>query len=466
MIKIVVFLGPSLPLSHAQHILDATYLPPASQSDLLSVVQIYQPDVIALIDGVFLSCPSTWHKEILFALSQGIAVYGASSMGALRAAELDSFGMVGVGRIYELYASGELIDDDEVALIYGGAETGYQPMSEPIINVRATLNQAQAQGVISHEHCQQLMVVAKEIYFPQRTFAALFREAKTAGIAIESLDCLQDFVREHRVDQKRQDAILLLETLRDRFILSSLNDFPSSKIDKDTTAMHGFKLAQTHTFAALYERDRQVKRQDVWVPLRQISECFALQSPAFDDLNFHSLNRILVQILATHLNLSTDHAEIELEKKRFCAKHNLSSEIEFEQWIAENDLSATEFQELMQQIATCRRLHRWLLNRQVYQRNIKGLLDELRLENLYTTWATIAAEQEEQFCDEQLNPNFTPEYSQGFKELLSEQFKAMSVRIPPIPFEDWKFERGFLSTECLHAALQRAKAWRESKSIE
>ncbi|NER31958.1 MAG: hypothetical protein F6J89_31220, partial [Symploca sp. SIO1C4] len=122
--KIVIFLGPSLPRAEAREIVDAVYLPPAKQSDLISAVTTYKPDIIALIDGVFLSYPSVWHKEILYALQQGVAVYGASSMGALRAAETSDFGMVGVGAIYRMYASGELIDDDEVALIHGQEDTG------------------------------------------------------------------------------------------------------------------------------------------------------------------------------------------------------------------------------------------------------------------------------------------------------------------------------------------------------
>jgi hypothetical protein len=136
--KIVIFLGPSLPIAEAREILDAVYLPPAKQSDLLSAVTTYKPDIIGLIDGVFLNLPSVWHKEILYALEQGVAVYGASSMGALRAAETEAFGMVGVGEIYRMYASGELLDDDEVVMVHGPEDTGYRPFSEPMVNVRAT----------------------------------------------------------------------------------------------------------------------------------------------------------------------------------------------------------------------------------------------------------------------------------------------------------------------------------------
>src|ERR1700722_7996310 len=131
--KAVVFLGPSLPLDEARAILPgAVYLPPAKQAHLLSAVGIHRPNVIGLIDGEFGQSLSVWHKEILFALSRGVAVYGASSMGALRAAETAAFGTRGIGRIFEMYASGELTDDDEVALSHGLDDAGYRKTSEPM----------------------------------------------------------------------------------------------------------------------------------------------------------------------------------------------------------------------------------------------------------------------------------------------------------------------------------------------
>ena len=77
------------------------------------------PRAIGLIDGVFERVLPVWHKEILWAMTQGIHVFGAASMGALRAAELHAFGMVGVGRIFADYRDGVLEADDEVAVLHG-----------------------------------------------------------------------------------------------------------------------------------------------------------------------------------------------------------------------------------------------------------------------------------------------------------------------------------------------------------
>src|SRR5262245_16389942 len=111
--KAVVFLGPTLSIAEARSQLEAEFLPPAAQGDVWRVA-LHCSDVIGLIDGQFDHVPSVWHKEILWAMSQGIHVYGSASMGALRAAELHAFGMEGVGKVFESFRDGHLEDDDEV----------------------------------------------------------------------------------------------------------------------------------------------------------------------------------------------------------------------------------------------------------------------------------------------------------------------------------------------------------------
>ena len=103
--EIVVFLGPSLSADEARRTLRARYLSPVRCGDVLRVRRL-KPRAIAIVDGLFESVASVWHKEILLALEDGIAVYGATSMGALRAAELEPFGMIGIGTIFEAYRDG------------------------------------------------------------------------------------------------------------------------------------------------------------------------------------------------------------------------------------------------------------------------------------------------------------------------------------------------------------------------
>ena len=448
--KIVIFLGPTLPLAEAKEILDAIYLPPAKQSDLISAVTTYKPDAIGLIDGFFLTCPSVWHKEILYALEQGVAVYGASSIGALRAAETDAFGMVGVGEIYQMYASGELIDDDEVVLIHAPEDMGYRPLSESMVNVRATFRRAKDEGIIDDHLCDELTAIAKSIYFAERTFATIFRKAATAGTPLEKLKEVAQFVKKGYVDVKRKDAILLLETLRD------LPDaLPQSKPN--------FSLIRNQFFSSLYYRDRTVLRNNTTVPLGDIVGYSALHLPDFEDINLHASNRALVQILAELMEVEVSHEEVDNESKRFRVRHRLSQEEAFTNWLTENDLTLEEFNQLMYEMARCRHLQNWLLTRKAHEKNTKILLDELRLQNRYKDCADAAA-QRERIVQEHY-PNFIEENADDLtiSQLTIQHEDATGCKIR---LYDYLIkEAGFLDFDLLKLDLLRSHLARKSKGL-
>jgi hypothetical protein len=446
--KIVIFLGPSLPIVEAREILDAIYLPPAKQADLISSVTTYKPDAIGLIDGIFLTCPSVWHKEILYAIEQGVAVYGASSMGALRAAETDTFGTIGIGEIYRMYASGELIDDDEVALVHGLEDMDYRPLSEPMVNVRATFRRAKEEGTIDEVVYKQLNAIAKSIYFPERTFSAIFRKAATAGIEPEKLEKMALFFKEKYVDLKRKDAILLLETLR---------DLPESIPQTQPS----FSLVRNQFFETLYNRDRTVLREDTSVPLGDIAGYAALHLPDFDDINLSASNRALVQILAELLGVKVSEKQIDDERQRFRLKHNIPEESAFKHWLERNDLSLEEFEQLMIEMARCRHLQKWLMARKGNETNTKILLDELRLQNRYQACADAAAQREKILQD--YYPHFPEEHFNdlALSQLAIEHQRATGYRMHL--YEDWIKEAGFLGSEYLKMELLRSHLARTAK---
>ena len=112
-----MFLGPSLARDKARSVLDADYYPPAGKGDVYRIIASGVKTIV-LIDGVFHNAPSVWQRELLDAMDEGIRVVGAASMGALRAAELHLFGMIGRGTIFEWYRDGIIEGDDEVALLH------------------------------------------------------------------------------------------------------------------------------------------------------------------------------------------------------------------------------------------------------------------------------------------------------------------------------------------------------------
>ncbi len=167
--KPVVFLGPSLARSEASRILDADLRPPVKRGDLPALEE--DIDVIAIIDGVFMGEAAVGHREIVDKLRSGVKVYGSSSMGALRAAELQDFGMIGIGRIFDRYSKGEIEGDDEVALIFN-PET-LEPLSEPLVNMRLNLEEAAKRGLLEGREAAQVVSCLKAIYFPKRSLETL-----------------------------------------------------------------------------------------------------------------------------------------------------------------------------------------------------------------------------------------------------------------------------------------------------
>lgn len=445
--KAVIFLGPTLPVDEARKILDAVYLPPVEQAGLVSAVTTYRPDVIGIVDGKFLQSLSVWHKEILFAIEQGVWVYGASSMGALRAAETDVFGMIGVGEVYRMYASGEVNDDDEVALAHGLEETGYRKVSEPMINVRATMRLACDEGVIDDDLRQQMIAIAKSIYFPNLTFPAIFAKAQAAHVPEPVLDRLARFVEQHYRDIKREDAILLLETIR---------DLPE-RLPKPVT---NFKLSPSVFFQTLYNRDRTVRRGDVDVSLAAIANYAALHLPNFAELNFDALNRALVKVLAELLKVEVTQEEIGEESFRFRYRYDLRTDEDFADWLKSNDLSHEEFSALMYEVALCRALHKWLLMRNTTNSSTRFVLNEMRWKNRYAEWANAAAIQEQIL---RIHYPMFKETGQDHVRMvdLVEEHLRHSGSFDGVHFTEWAEEAGFHKRDDLKAELLRSKLMRE-----
>ncbi len=204
----VVFLGPSLPKSEADQILKADLRPPVKRGDLPALED--GVDVIGIIDGVFMGEAAVGHREIIDKLKSGVKVYGGSSMGALRAAELHDFGMIGVGTIFDQYLNGKIDGDDEVALIFN-PET-LEPLSEPLVNMRLNLQGAVGVGLITELEAAHIIVCLKSIYFPKRSLSMLL-DCTMRILSSEKGRAIGEMFKFEYIDFKREDAVELLTTI-------------------------------------------------------------------------------------------------------------------------------------------------------------------------------------------------------------------------------------------------------------
>ncbi len=442
---IVVYLGPTMPWSQARRILpDAVFLPPAAQSDIISVVDELSPTGILLVDGVFTQQLSVWHKEILYALERGVAVYGSSSMGALRVAETAAYGARGFGAIFDAYASGELTDDDEVAVAHAGAEWEYRSLSDAMVNIRQTLRRAHEAGVLDADQLALTVDLAKRRFFPERSYATLLIDAEQAGLPAEVLAALREFVRTSAVDAKRDDAIGLLSHV----------------------AAHGVeappptRVTRSHPFEALYHRDRRVRRDGTSLPLADIGAYAALQLRDFPEVNEHALHAALVDVLAEVFSVEPDEAELAAERERFVTDRRLRTEEDLDAWRRENDLNTEDFDDLIRRLAGRRALRNWFVSRKYLERTTEDVLDELRLRGRYPAVADAAAHQ--QSVLDAAHPDFTFRGDDTeLVDLIRRQARETGWR-PTVPLDVWAFENGFKDVYDVRFELVRAKLAREA----
>ena len=203
----IVFAGPSL-YGVEYDAADVIVRGPAQMGDLERAVAAGAHSV-GLIDGHYQQVGAVWHKEILLALSSGVAVYGAASMGALRAAECEAFGMVPVGDIARRYCAGALFDDADVALTNGPADLGFPPLTEAMVDVDATASHLAALGLVTPAEAAAIIATARGIFFADRTADAIFERLDHPRAAD-----LSRLYATHRVSQKTRDALELLELMK------------------------------------------------------------------------------------------------------------------------------------------------------------------------------------------------------------------------------------------------------------
>ena len=295
----VVFVGPSLPASEVRALHPEVVIhPPVRQGDIVSVLRAHRPSAIGIIDGVFLNVLSVWHKELLLALDEGVSVFGAASMGALRAAECAPFGMVGLGRIYDRFADGTLTRDDEVAVAHATAEFGHRSLSEPLVNLRFNLEAAARAGVIDTDLATALIDEAAAVYFPDRSWPRVLASPLLSG---ECRAALEAHLRKHAIDHKAADARLLLRTMA-----GLVTDKGTPPPPSPAPAVAPWSLEHTHYLQALVERDRWTTRQGEAISQEAIARHTLVNDPRAEELARQALVDLLALVAARHLGLEAE----------------------------------------------------------------------------------------------------------------------------------------------------------------
>lgn len=197
----IAFVGPTLAAREAKRF-GCDVRPPARQGDVWRAL-VDHPRALVLIDGVFESQPSVWHHELRAALASGVAVFGASSMGALRAAELASEGMIGIGAIFRSYRDGSRNDDADVALLHADREHHFVPLTLPLVNAQHAASLARRQAVLTATQARQVSEAAAALHYQRRHWSATL---DAAGLEPQARLRFERWLRSAEVDLKAVDA--------------------------------------------------------------------------------------------------------------------------------------------------------------------------------------------------------------------------------------------------------------------
>lgn len=388
----IVFLGPTLPRAMARALLpEAVLLPPAGMGDVLAACRAYNPHSISIVDGYFMSQMSVFHKEILYALSSGVWVLGASSMGALRAAECDDYGMIGVGAIYDSLASGVLEDDDEVALNHAEESDGFRPLSDPMVTIRATLRAALEEGLVSADEHDQLVRIQKARWFPDRRLSSVRSDAVSLGFDPERAQALVAWVATHVTDPKRQDAVELLRHVR------SLPDGPMPADDRP-------ELVRSAVFRATLARDVAVSTPEGWtVTLDRIRRYAALHDDDYAEIMGATRRTNALVQLSLLIGGSVTADEV-LEARVRLAETMGVTEGELDAHLRATDMDGAAIVQMVQREAHVLRTERSFLGRTKLGLVTDGFLCELRKRGRYDELKSAAALQHSVAQSVSLNP--------------------------------------------------------------
>lgn len=197
---VVVFTGPSLAVREVSCALpEAVVKPPAARGDLYRARRDGAM-LILLIDGVFAHHLAVSPREVIDVVRDGATVVGASSMGALRAAECAPAGVAGVGLVYRLFRRGVLENDDEVAVALS-SDRDFAATSVALVNVRYAVSKARRARLLTSLEGARIVAAAKGMFYAERTWPDILRQANVGDSAGDVLRFCQGR------DLKRQDAL-------------------------------------------------------------------------------------------------------------------------------------------------------------------------------------------------------------------------------------------------------------------
>ena len=199
-----VFAGPSLVDSPVTGLPGVCRHPPVAHGDVYQV-RLRPDDAVVIVDGVYQHTPPVRHKEILELAGSGVPVYGAASIGALRACDLAGHGITGLGTVFGWYRDGRLESDADVALVHGDGDSDFRAFTHAVASIIGAADHLVRAGRLDTGTAGTLAEVARSVHFAERSTGALLAAADAAGLGPAMQETLHALARPGG-DVKRTDA--------------------------------------------------------------------------------------------------------------------------------------------------------------------------------------------------------------------------------------------------------------------
>jgi TfuA protein len=193
------------------HLPGAEMAAPLARGDLLKAIKD-ECNVVIIIDGKFHHSLSVSPSEIMDGLRAGIRIYGSSSMGAMRACELEPYGMMGYGEIFNLIKAQRAFRDDLLGQVFMPDAPDRAHLA--FIDVYFNCETLRKQGKLRADDVRRVTKLYSSLHYSERSPYMLRDLCKNAFESRPRVLRLIERAATRMGSQKKRDALGLLSKVK------------------------------------------------------------------------------------------------------------------------------------------------------------------------------------------------------------------------------------------------------------
>jgi hypothetical protein len=308
-----------------------------------------------------------------------------------------------------------------------------------MVNIRATLRKAHASGVISEATQAALLRIAKDLFYPERCYPEVLRQARLQDLPTEELSSFEQWLPTGQVDQKREDALAMLAIMRERVAAG----FGPKRVSYALENTHIWHVASSMPGALESSADGATVLPTTLREEMQIEASYRRVAQG-------ALVRFLATTEASRQNILLSPEQLQQSGDRWRDKRDLADRQRFQRWLAEHDLTIETFSRMLKEEALLQLTRSWGVP-DVESR----IVDELLMSGEYDRLAARARDKERTLESIGLQNPSLSDVRVSWDDLCRWYFEERLGQ--PIPHDVPRYARecGFEDEMCLRRAVLR-----------